>query len=81
MVVAWASAFVLTFIAKPILNYLSWGLDAVSLVPGAIVGLFWIFGIEGRLFEQTLLQIAQIGKFENDITGENFQQERDLLPT
>jgi hypothetical protein len=81
MLIAWAVALALTFIAKPILYYLSWGLSAASLLPGIAVGLFWILGIERKLFEQTLLQIAQIGKFENDITGENFQEERDLLPS
>jgi hypothetical protein len=78
---AWATAFVLHFIAKPILLYLSWGLSAVSLVPGALIGAIWAFLIEGRFFEQSLLLIAGISKLENDITGENFQTEQDLLPT
>jgi hypothetical protein len=79
--IAWTIAFVFHFIAKPILNYLSWGLNAVSLVPGALIGALWVFAIEGRFFEQTLLQIAGISKLENDITGENFQTEQDLLPS
>jgi hypothetical protein len=79
--ICWIVAFVLHFIAKPILDYLTWGNNAISLVPGLIVGCLWVLLIEGKYFEQTLLQISGIVKLENDVTGENFQQEQDLLPT
>jgi hypothetical protein len=77
----WGVVFVLHFVAKPILNYLTWGNNAISLVPGAFVGCLWALLVEGVFFEQTLLQISGIAKFDNDITGENFQQEQDLLPS
>jgi hypothetical protein len=79
--VCWGFAFLLHFIAKPIVDYLTWGNNAISLVPGLAGGCLWALLIEGKYFEQTLLQISRIVKLENDITGENFQQEQDILLT
>jgi hypothetical protein len=81
LLVLWSISFGLHFIAKPILYYLTWSHNAINLVPGVFIGGIWALLIEGLFFEHTFLQIASVLKLENDITGESFQQEQDLLPS
>ena len=77
--IAWIVAFVLTFVSGPMMSYLTWGNQAVSLVPGAVIGVLWVLIVERWFFERTLLPIGTALKVENDITGDTFQPERDLL--
>jgi hypothetical protein len=79
-IIGWSLVFVFTFLAYPLLYYLSWAHEAISLVPGIIVGLFWAFVMERTFFEPTILMVGNMLKLENDITGEAFQHEQDLLP-
>lgn len=77
--IAWAVAFVLSFVSGPMLSYVTWGYQAVCLVPGVVVGLVWAFLFEKRFFSQIFMPLGIALKAENDITDETFQPERNLL--
>ena len=79
-IVAWSVATVCSFVAHPFLNYLSWTYDAISLVPGIVIGLVWVIICETKLFHKTLYYVGRIFKLENDITGENLKEE-NLVPS
>jgi hypothetical protein len=78
--ILWGVTFILTYIARPMLHYLSHGHQAISWIPGIVMGVFWSWVIEKKAFEATLLAAGNVLKLENDISGENFQKEQDLLP-
>lgn len=78
--ISWAVIAVLTFIARPLLYYLSWTYAAISLVPGVVIGIFWGSLLELKYIENTLSDVSGILGIENDLVSGGYQKEQDLLP-
>ena len=76
--ILWAVVAVLEFIAQPFSNYLTWGNNAISIIPGIVVGALWASLLEFKFFTQTLFEICQKFKLENDINTEGYRRE-DLI--
>lgn len=76
--VCWAVISILEFVAQPFSNYLTWTHDAISIIPGIVVGILWACLIEYKFFASFLFELCQKFKIENDINRLGYQRE-DLI--
>ncbi|KAK8888482.1 hypothetical protein M9Y10_039561 [Tritrichomonas musculus] len=76
--ICWGVFAILEFVAHPFSNYLSWTNDAISIVPGVVIGVFWASLVEFKFFSVFLYELCQKFKIENDINREGYQRE-DLI--
>lgn len=76
--IGWGVVAILEFIAHPFSNYLTWANDAISIIPGVVIGILWCVILENKYFDQTLFRICKLFKLDNDITNEGY--EKDFVP-
>lgn len=77
-VAMWGALTVLTFLARPILFYLTWGMAAVSLIPGLVGGLIWVLYVEKSGLDTILSPFVVSLSLRNDISG-GAKKEQNLL--
>ena len=77
-IIVWGALTILTFVARPILYYLTWKMAGISLIPGLVGSLFWIFFVEKAGFDMFLLPLTISLSLRNDING-SAKKEQNLL--